>query len=410
MRESWLGRRSFLAGGAAAAALAPGCASRIADEGLAPAEIRDIRAQDTTLAMFVDRFSAGLADMTIERVDSYNDYRRLVGRSEIAAHGRAALAVEAYFLNGGERALICNAPLTEGDAATANLTLALSTLAGMAAPRFNFLLLPGANPNGGRSAFALTPIVASAVRLCRGRRAMLMLDAPDAPSGAANWRQSVRLDDPNAALFAPSLQREGAGAAPVSAAAAAAGVYVRFDRARGVWATPAGAEADVRGLSLPSALSERDVEAMGGGGVNVIRQIDGRPAIWAARTASSQSEWRYVPVRRLALHVEQSLTNGFLWTVHEANDSTLWRTIQASASAFLDTLNEQGALQGSGASDAYFVRCDETTTTASDQLAGVVNVIVGIAPLRAGEFIELRLSLSAKTFEETQAEQSEEPA
>jgi phage tail sheath protein FI len=117
--------------------------------------------------------------------------------------------------------------------------------------------------------------------------------------------------------------------------------------------------------------------------------------VWGARTLDGaderSSEWKYVPVRRTALYIEESLTQGLRWAVLEPNAEPLWAQIRLAVGAFMETLFRQGAFQGARSGEAYLVKCDAETTTPGDIAAGMVNVVVGFAPLRPAEFIIIRV-------------------
>lgn len=117
--------------------------------------------------------------------------------------------------------------------------------------------------------------------------------------------------------------------------------------------------------------------------------------VWGARTRNGSdriaSEWKYLPVRRTALFIEESLFRGIQWAVFEPNDEPLWAQLRLNIGAFLNNLFRQGAFQGKTPRDAYFVKCDATTTTQTDINLGVVNILVGFAPLKPAEFVVLRL-------------------
>src|SRR5690606_15217767 len=115
---------------------------------------------------------------------------------------------------------------------------------------------------------------------------------------------------------------------------------------------------------------------------------------------SAADDYKYVPVRRLALHIEESLHRGTQWAVFEPNAEPLWAQLRLHISAFLEDLFRQGAFAGSTSREAYFVKCDAGTTSQSDILAGVVNVVVGFAPLKPAEFVVLHLRWSLIRREE----------
>jgi hypothetical protein len=119
------------------------------------------------------------------------------------------------------------------------------------------------------------------------------------------------------------------------------------------------------------------------------------PVVWGSRTARGADQladdWKYIPVRRTALYIEESLYRGLKWVVFEPNDEPLWAQIRLNVGAFLHDLFRKGAFQGSTPRDAYFVKCDRTTTTQSDINQGIVNIFVGFAPLKPAEFVIIQL-------------------
>ena len=205
----------------------------------------------------------------------------------------------------------------------------------------------------------------------------------------------------NAALYFPRLrapdpQQEGR-VAEFPPAGAVAGTYARTDTQRGVWKAPAGIDATLRGVSgLTVTLTDGENGQLNPRGVNCLRAFPeiGR-VVWGARTLrgadSLASEWKYVPVRRLALFIEESLFRGTQWVVFEPNDEPLWAQIRLNLGAFMQTLFRQGAFQGKSPRDAYFVKCDRETTTQADINLGVVNIIVGFAPLKPAEFVVIKI-------------------
>jgi len=132
-------------------------------------------------------------------------------------------------------------------------------------------------------------------------------------------------------------------------------------------------------------------------GVNCLRAFPVYgTVVWGARTMAGDdnnpNDYKYVPVRRLANFIEESLFRGLKWVVFEPNDEPLWAQIRLNVGAFMQDLFRQGAFQGGSARDAYFVYCDKTTTTQNDINKGIVNIIVGFAPLKPAEFVVLKLT------------------
>jgi hypothetical protein len=175
------------------------------------------------------------------------------------------------------------------------------------------------------------------------------------------------------------------------------GLYARIDAKRGVWKAPAGTETNLGGaVGLVKETSDAEQDTLNPIGVNVIRSFPASGlVVWGARTVTSDPEWRYVPVRRTAIFLEQSIYNGIQWAVFEPNDETLWSSLRLNVNAFMTTQFQNGAFQGRSAGEAFFVKCDDKTTTQADIDAGIVNVLVGFAPLKPAEFVVLKLSQKA---------------
>ena len=148
------------------------------------------------------------------------------------------------------------------------------------------------------------------------------------------------------------------------------------------------------GVTLPTNDAENGI--LNPLAVNVIRKFPVYgTVVWGARTLQGNdevgSEWKYVPVRRTALFIEESLYRGLKWVVFEPNDEPLWAQIRLNVGSFMNDLFRQGAFQGTTPKDAYFVKCDKDTTTQSDINRGVVNILVGFAPLKPAEFVVIKL-------------------
>jgi phage tail sheath protein FI len=244
------------------------------------------------------------------------------------------------------------------------------------------------------------------VAYARDRRAMALLDAPAAwttpaapTTGGAITGAATRSE--NAAMFFPRVKASNPlrdnRIEEFAPAGAVAGVMARTDASRGVWKSPAGIEATLAGMvGLAVNLTDGENGAINPLGVNCIRNFPNTGiTLWGARTLKGAdaiaSEWKYLAVRRMALFLEESLYRGMQWAVFEPNDEPLWAQIRLNVGAFMQSLFRQGAFQGTSPKDAYFVRCDSTTTTQTDINLGIVNVIVGFAPLKPAEFVVIKL-------------------
>jgi hypothetical protein len=178
---------------------------------------------------------------------------------------------------------------------------------------------------------------------------------------------------------------------------AVAGVIARTDGQRGVWKAPAGLDAGLRGVAaLTVRMTDGENGVVNPQGVNGLRTFPtAGHVVWGARTLRGAdqlaSEWKYLPVRRLALFIEESLFRGTQWVVFEPNDEPLWAQIRLNVGAFMQNLFRQGAFQGASPRDAYFVKCDSETTNQNDIDLGIVNIHVGFAPLKPAEFVVIQI-------------------
>ncbi len=251
-----------------------------------------------------------------------------------------------------------------------------------------------------------------ALPYCVRRRALLIVDSPQAwganqetaTDNAKNGLSSLGLsgtDARNAALYFPRViqsdpLREGQLDTFVPCGIIA-GVMARTDTQRGVWKAPAGIDAAVNGIQgLQVDLSNDENGILNPLGINCLRNfppVYGR-VVWGARTLRGADqladEYKYVPVRRLLLFLEESLYRGTQWVVFEPNDEPLWSQIRLNLGAFMNNLFRQGAFQGKSPKEAYFVKCDSETTTQNDINLGIVNIIIGFAPLKPAEFVILK--------------------
>jgi phage tail sheath protein FI len=247
-----------------------------------------------------------------------------------------------------------------------------------------------------------------AMAYCAKRRAMLIVDPPK----AWNDVSKVKLDDldltgpaaRNAAVYFPRVKANDPLLGQTSSfvpSGMVAGVMARTDVTRGVWKAPAGVDAALNGAQgLTVTLTDLENGLLNPIGINCLRTfpIIGT-VIWGARTLRGADllgdEYKYVSVRRLALFLEESLFRGLQWVVFEPNDEPLWAQIRLNVGAFMHSLFTQGAFQGGSPRDAYFVMCDKTTTTQQDINTGIVNVVVGFAPLKPAEFVVLKIQQMA---------------
>jgi len=206
----------------------------------------------------------------------------------------------------------------------------------------------------------------------------------------------------NSGAYFPRLQTpagRAAGHDSVAASGAVAGVIARTDAHRGVWKAPAGHESSV-GAVVATEVSDAQQSPLNRRAVNVIRRFDTvGTVIWGARTGSGSiaSEYRYIPVRRTALFIEHSLQQGLQWAVFEPNGEPLWASIRQSITDFMTELWRAGAFTGSTQSEAFVVRCDDTTMSRAELRRGRTVAVVGFAPLKPAEFVVLQVVLERRT-------------
>jgi phage tail sheath protein FI len=275
---------------------------------------------------------------------------------------------------------------------------------------FNVLCLPGP-PGQVGDATHEAGILAQAAKLCADRRAMLLVDPPDAWTSVAEAAKAGRPGGSglplagdlakNAAVYFPRLRlpdtEQQNAVRDFAPCGVVAGVWARTDVQRGVWKAPAGTDAGLNGVLAPQVLmTDLENGILNPLGINCLRR---RPVVgnvvWGARTLKGADvqadQWKYVPVRRLALFIEESLFRGTQWVVFEPNDEPLWSSIRLNVGAFMNTLFRQGAFQGRTPQDAYQVVCDATNNPQNDIDRGIVHIKVGFAPLKPAEFVVIHI-------------------
>jgi hypothetical protein len=276
---------------------------------------------------------------------------------------------------------------------------------------FNLMNLPGVTDNGALS---------TAVAFCERKLAFLLVDplqtsAADDQGGPNTTPIEAIVEgnspqhpppplEKNAALYFPYLQASD----PVSGAiieippgGTVAGIMSRIDLSRGVWKAPAGYETTIintTGVVARGRMTNDQQGVLNQIGVNCLRDFPGvGTVVFGARTlvignAALAHDWGYVPVRRMALFLEQTLLANLGWVVFEPNDVPLWTSIRTSIEAFMLGLFRQHAFQGTTPDEAFQVKCDSTTTTQADIDIGIVNIVVAFAPLRPAEFVIVKIT------------------
>ena len=269
---------------------------------------------------------------------------------------------------------------------------------------FNILAIPRAVADGVADTDTVA-IYSTALAFCELKRAFLLIDVPsgiDEMQEVKDWVDAhAGLRHRNSAVYFPRTQV----ADPVNdfrlrsiaASGTMAGIFARTDSQRGVWKAPAGIEAVLNGVvQLDTKLTDAENGVLNPLAINCLRTFPVYGGVaWGARTLvgadQMASEWKYVPIRRLALMLEESLFRGTKWVVFEPNDEPLWAKIRLNVGAYMNSLFRQGAFQGATPKEAYFVKCDGETTNEDDRNKGIVNIQVGFAPLKPAEFVVISI-------------------
>ena len=260
---------------------------------------------------------------------------------------------------------------------------------------FNLLCVPGETN---------TTVLAGLQKYCRDKRAFLIADCNETATletVQSSGLNGITGDDAiNAAfyfpwIYAPDPNQENRPRA-FPPCGFVAGLYAKTDASRGVFKAPAGVDASLSGvIGVVSPLTDKNNGVLNKQAINCIRNFPVYgTVIWGARTLRGNdeigSEWKYIPVRRLTLFMEETLYRNTKWAVFEPNDEPLWSQLRLNIGAFMNTLFRQGAFQGRSPQEAYFVKCDKETTTQNDINLGIVNIVVGFAPLKPAEFVILK--------------------
>lgn len=382
---------------------------------------RAIAGAATSITAFVGRAAEGPLDAPLT-VFSFSEFERRFG--ELGRDYPLGYAVFDFFINGGSQAVIARLQAHDADGQGDEGYLAVPDYLGEAGhgpglrlldrrDLFNLLCIPPDQPGPDQD---LDPLVRhAAAQYCADRRAMYIADPP------ARWARlakegNINAIDPadlgitganaagvevarNAAVYFPRLVREDPtdpGRTLVTPPCGAiAGIYAATDAARGVWKAPAGIEAGIAGISgLEVGLTDAQNGVLNPEAINALRLFPTiGPVVWGARTLAGRdalaSDYKYVPVRRLALYLEESIDRGTRWAVFEPNDANLWARLRDSVDAFLRGLQRQGAFYD------CFVKCDASTMTQNDLDQGIVTILIGFAPLKPAEFVTLTIRQSA---------------
>lgn len=280
-------------------------------------------------------------------------------------------------------------------------------------PIFNLLVIPGITDPA---------VLAEGVAYAERKRAFYIMDSPpnwdvDTPSSGTAPSPPSSAESPldglslmpvpvstNAGIYYPWVQTTDpvtntASTSPPSGFVA--GIYAQEDAARGVWKSPAGLETALNGtlgVVATGVMTDAQQGVLNGQGINCLRQFPSLPpVVYGARTlayrdTALKDQWGYIAVRRMALFLEQTLYANLTWAVFQPNDIPLWNALTQEVSAFMLGLFRQGAFAGATPSQAFLVQCDSTTTTPDNVASGIVNILVGFAPLKPAEFVVVQIA------------------
>lgn len=358
---------------------------------------RSVVSAPTSIAAFVGRTAAGPVDEA-QRITAYEQFGRVFGGLD--ADSDLSYAVSHFFLNGGDTCWIVRSSGADGNIGSRASRSGIYALESV--ENFNILCLPDVHE---------VAALAEAAAYAEQRRAMLIVDIDPRVATfdqAQRWISNTAtepLKNRNSAAYFPRVQLadplRGGEVRAFPNSGVMAGLWARTDRTRGVWQAPAGPDAELQGVqALACQLSDAESGVLNPLALNSLRSFPGRGALcWGARTLigadAHGSEWKYIPVRRTALLIEQSLYDGTRFAASEPNGEPLWARIRQAVDGFMNALYRQGAFQGSSPREAFFVKCDATTTTAADVGDGRVNILVGFAPMKPAEFVTVAIQQRA---------------
>jgi uncharacterized protein len=272
---------------------------------------------------------------------------------------------------------------------------------------FNLLCIPPDIPSYEDGSDIPKDVYDNALTYCDTRNAILIVDgrsswtSVDKAANEIKDSSIVPSRHKNAAIWFPRIKmpdrEHGNKLREFVPCGVIAGIIARTDRERGFWKSAAGSEARLIGVSdLRVKLTDDENGRLNPLGLNCIRSFDFAGVVnWGARTMVGvdqlADQWKYLAVRRTALYIKESLYRGTQWVVFEPNDERLWSQIRLNIGSFMQDLFLKGAFQGTDPKKAYFVKCDSETTRQRDIDLGIVNIIVGFAPLKPAEFVVIKL-------------------
>jgi uncharacterized protein len=353
----------------------------------------------TAVTVFIDFFNTGPTN-TPTPVTSFFAFQQAFGGLD--PRSEASYQIQQFFNTGGQTAVVLRVtPEPSAPTFASALTSALNSLT----LPFNLLCIPA---TANLASSGMHAVMLAAQAFCAAHHAFYIADIPPSkvistPSAIEAWFTSTGLTARDcAAIYYPRLTIPDPlhqnASREIGCSGAVAGIYASTDSARGVWTAPAGTSAILPGATPVFVIDDATTGQLNALAINSIRSFSTYgTVVWGARTTAgantSDSDYKYINIRRLAIYIEQSLSTGLQWVVFEPNGPLLWASIRLAVAAFITRLWQQGALQGSQPQQAFFVKCDATTTTQADIDNNRVNIQIGFAPLMPAEFVILAIAL-----------------
>jgi len=372
-----------------------------------PGPIQGVSASKTAFVGLVER---GAVDAS-SALTSFVEFEAAYGGapslevSGVTVPNYMALAAWAFFENGGQQLYVSRVAAEDGSnnlvPTAADYRNALGAIEGVKG--ISIVAAPGSSAAlpthrdeaamGGVAAI-LAELIA---HVSQSRYRFAVLDAPRGFSLTDVEALRGGIDSRDAALYYPwvtmanLLAGKSGEQISVPPSGFICGIYARSDAQQGVFKASTN-QPVMAAVGLERAISDDEAKTLNGLGINCLRSFHERGIlVWGARTVSSDQEWKYVNVRRYVAYLGHSVDQGTQWVVFEPNGPPLWAAIKSAIENFLMTEWRHGGLLGIKATDAFFVRCDETTMTQTDIDNGQVNCVVGVAVLRPAEFVIFRI-------------------
>jgi phage tail sheath protein FI len=385
-----------------------------------PQKMQPISGVETSVTAFIGFSEKGPIDSPVT-INNFNEFENIFG--SLNNDYPMSFSIADFFDNGGRKAIVIRIDFGSGkekDTETIELLYKgnRQKQTGIYALEkinsFNIICIPppSREKDIGKS------VIRSAANYCEERLALLLIDSPrswktlqNAVSDLSNPALNIGTNSFHAAIFYPRILKSN----PLSPgkidefapSGMIAGVISRLDKKKGVWNSTSGSDAEIKSkVKLSKPLSDTELNLLVSLGCNCLKSMppDERIVIWGGRTLQGKdilsSEWKYIPVHRLGMYIEDSVYKGTLWVVNEPNDERLWSKIRINVKEFMHKLYMQGAIKGNEPKEAYFVKCDSETTTENDKKDGKVNFWIGFAPLKPAEFIILHIQQKTNVIED----------